>query len=108
MMFVLGFALYGTTVLIPALLQTLMGYTAEKAGAALSFGGLATMACMPVVGRLIGKVDPRYLIAFGFGSMGLALVYMGGLNLQMSFEHAALMRVYQPRNGSRPFARDEK
>jgi DHA2 family multidrug resistance protein len=95
MMFVLGFALYGTTVLIPELLQTLMGYTAEKAGAALSFGGLATMACMPIVGRLIGKVDPRYLIAFGFGSMGLALVYMGGLNLQMSFEHAALMRVYQ-------------
>ena len=95
MMFVLGFALYGTTVLIPALLQTLMGYTAEKAGAALSFGGLATMVCMPVVGRLIGKVDPRYLIAFGFGSMGLALIYMGGMNLQMSFEHASLMRVYQ-------------
>jgi DHA2 family multidrug resistance protein len=95
MMFILGFALYGTTVLIPALLQTLMGYTAETAGAALSYGGLATMVCMPVVGRLIGKVDPRYLIAFGFGSMGLALIYMGGLNLQMSFEHAALMRVYQ-------------
>ena len=95
MMFILGFALYGTTVLIPELLQTLMGYTAEKAGAALSFGGLATMFCMPIVGRLIGKVDPRYLIVFGFGSMGLALIYMGGLNLQMSFQHAALMRIYQ-------------
>ncbi|HEX4809665.1 MAG TPA: DHA2 family efflux MFS transporter permease subunit [Bryobacteraceae bacterium] len=95
MMFILGFALYATTVLIPQLLQTLMGYTAEAAGAALSFGGLTTMVCMPIVGRLIGKVDPRYLIMFGFGTMGLALIYMGGMNLLMSFQHAALMRVFQ-------------
>jgi len=95
MMFILGFALYGTVVLLPQLLQTLMGYTAKLAGMALSFGGITTMLCMPIVGRMIGKVDPRYLIAFGFTSVGLALFYTAGLNLQMSFAYAASLRVYQ-------------
>jgi MFS transporter, DHA2 family, multidrug resistance protein len=95
MMFIVGLALYGTTVLIPQLLQTLMGYTAEKAGMALSFGGLATMFCMPFVGRMIGKVDARYMAAFGFLVMALALFHMTQLNLQMSFSYAAKLRVYQ-------------
>ena len=95
MMLMVGVVLYGTTVLIPQLLQTLMGYTAESAGAALSFGGLMTMLCMPIVGRLMGKVDPRYLLAFGFLVTGVSMVYMSGLSLEMSFHHAALMRVYQ-------------
>ncbi len=95
MMFVIGVALYGTTVLIPQLLQTLMGYTAEKAGMALSFGGLMTMFCMPVVGRLIGKTDARYLAAFGFLVTALALFHMTNLDLQMSFSYAAKLRVYQ-------------
>lgn len=95
MMFVIGVALYGTTVLIPQLLQTLMGYTAEKAGMALSFGGLTTMFCMPIVGRLIGKTDARYLAAFGFLVTAVALFHMTSLDLQMSFSYAARLRVYQ-------------
>lgn len=95
MMFVIGVALYGTTVLIPQLLQTLMGYTAEKAGMALSFGGLTTMFCMPVVGRLIGRTDARYLAAFGFLVTAIALFHMTSLDLQMSFSYAARLRVYQ-------------
>jgi DHA2 family multidrug resistance protein len=95
MMFVIGVALYGTTVLIPQLLQSLMGYTAAKAGMALSFGGLTTMVCMPIVGRLIGKVDARYLAGFGFLVTAVALWHMSGLTLQMSFEYAASLRVYQ-------------
>jgi DHA2 family multidrug resistance protein len=95
MMFILGVALYGTTVLIPQFLQTMMGYTAETAGFALSYGGLMTMACMPLVGISMGKIDPRYLVAFGFTVTGISLIHMSGLNLEMSFSHAAWMRVYQ-------------
>src|SRR5215467_7844754 len=62
-MFFLGFVLYSSTVLIPQFLQDLMGYTAEKAGLALSPGGLVIMLMMPVVGILVSKVDTRYLIA---------------------------------------------
>ena len=95
MMFILGVALYGTTVLIPQLLQSLMGYTATNAGRALSLGGLATILCMPVVGILITKVDPRYLLAFGFAITSVALFHMMNMNLEMSAGHAASLRFYQ-------------
>ena len=58
MMFVLGCTLYGVNTLLPQLLQNLMHYTAEQSGITLSSGGLATLLCMPLVGILIGKVDP--------------------------------------------------
>src|SRR3989441_4377174 len=61
-MFFLGFVLYATTVLIPQMLQELMGYNAERAGLALSPGGLVIMCMMPVVGILVSKVDTRILI----------------------------------------------
>ena len=95
MMFALGFALYATTVLLPQLLQTLMGYTAELSGLALSAGGLATIICMPIVGILITKVDGRYLIMFGFAVLGTALYHMTTLDLQMSFGYVAWLRFYQ-------------
>jgi DHA2 family multidrug resistance protein len=95
MMFVLGFTLYATTVLLPQLLQTLMGYTAELSGFAMSSGGLATIICMPIVGILISKVDGRYLIVFGFSSIALALFHMTSLDLQMSFAYAAKLRFLQ-------------
>jgi len=95
MMFVLGFTLYATTVLLPQLLQSLMGYTAELSGFAMSSGGLATILCMPIVGILISKVDGRYLIMFGFVSMALALNHMTSLDLQMSFGYAAKLRFLQ-------------
>jgi DHA2 family multidrug resistance protein len=95
MMFVLGFTLYATTVLLPQLLQSLMGYTAELSGFAMSAGGLATIICMPIVGILISRVDGRYLIMFGFIAMALALNHMTGLDLQMSFAYAAKLRFLQ-------------
>ncbi len=57
LMFVLGFALFGTTVLIPQFTQTLLGYTAEQAGMAISPGGFTVMLMMPLVGFLVGRVD---------------------------------------------------
>ena len=73
-MFVLGFSLYGTTILIPQFVQTLLGYTAELAGLVLSPAGLMMMRMMPVVGFLVGKVDPRKLIAFGFLMLTSSLI----------------------------------
>jgi MFS transporter, DHA2 family, multidrug resistance protein len=95
MMFILGFTLYATTVLLPQLLQSLMRYTASTAGMAMSAGGVATIICMPLVGFLITKIDGRYLIMFGFTSLGLALFHMTSLDLQMSFGYAAKLRFIQ-------------
>ena len=95
LMFTMGGVLYGTTVLIPLFLQTLMGYDAETAGLVLSPGGLMTMAMMPVAGFLVGKVPAKYLIAASFAGMSLALFHMSGLNLSIDRSTATMYRVFQ-------------
>ena len=95
LMFVLGFTLYGTTVLIPQMVQTLLGYTAELAGLVISPGGLCIMVMMPVVGILIGKVDPRWLICYGFFTLCVSMLMMHTLSLESSFKYIMWVRVYQ-------------
>jgi len=95
LMFVLGFSLYGTTILIPQFVQTLLGYTAELAGKVLSPAGFMMMAMMPIVGVLSGKVDPRKLLGYGFTMLTLSLIYMSQLNLQLSYGELVLMRIFQ-------------
>ena len=94
-MFVLGFTLYGTTVLIPQFVQTLLGYTAELAGMVISPGGMCLIVLMPVIGVLVGKVDARLLIGYGFGVLALSLVFMHSLSLDSSFKDIMWLRVFQ-------------
>jgi MFS transporter, DHA2 family, multidrug resistance protein len=95
LMFVLGFSLYGTTILIPQFVQTLLGYTAELAGLVLSPAGLMMMCMMPVVGILSGKVDPRKLIGYGFVMLTLSLITMHTLNLGVSYGYLVFVRCFQ-------------
>ncbi len=95
LMFVLGFSLYGTTVLIPQMVQTLLGYTAELAGFVISPGGVCIICMMPVVGFLIGKVDPRWLICYGFFVLATSMLLMHTLSLDSSFKYIMWVRVYQ-------------
>jgi DHA2 family multidrug resistance protein len=95
MMFILGVVLFGTTVLIPQFLQVLLGYTAQSAGEALSLGAILLMVMMPIVGQLVSRVDPRYLIFFGFTATAMALYHMTSINLEIDFRTAAMYRVYQ-------------
>jgi MFS transporter, DHA2 family, multidrug resistance protein len=60
-----GAILLATTQFLPLLVQQQFGYTATWAGLVLSPGGVVTMGMMFVVGRLSGKVQPKYLIAAG-------------------------------------------
>ena len=94
--FVLGVVLYGTTVVIPQFLQSLLGYSAVKAGETLSGGGLTMMLMMPIAGILVSRVDPRYMIAAGFAMTAASLWHMSThLTLQIDFKTAAMLRVYQ-------------
>jgi DHA2 family multidrug resistance protein len=95
MMFFLGFVLYASTVLIPQLLQELLGYTAQLAGMALSPGGAVIMCMMPVVGILVSKVDTRILIAFGCIVSASALFVMAGWDLGLDYGHAVRARMLQ-------------
>ena len=95
LMFTLGGVLYGTTVLIPLFLQTLMGYSAQGAGEVLSPGGVVTMAMMPLAGFLVSRVPSKYLIAAAFAGMSLALFHMSSINLGIDVHTATMYRVYQ-------------
>jgi DHA2 family multidrug resistance protein len=72
-MTVVGFVLYGSTVLLPLLMQELLGYTATHAGITNLPRGLASFMFMPLVGYLTGKVDARKLLAAGFVTTALAM-----------------------------------
>src|SRR6202158_4314578 len=94
-MFFLGFVLYASTVLIPQLLQELMGYTAQLAGMALSPGGAVIMCMMPVVGILVSRGDTRILIQFGCIVSASALFVMAGWDLGLDYGHAVRARMLQ-------------
>ena len=96
LMLMLGLALYGSTVLLPQYLQVLMGYTAQQSGMALSPGGLVVIALLPLVGRLVSKVDTRFLVAFGFAVISASMFYMSRkMDLQMDFATAVELRALQ-------------
>ena len=96
MMFILGIMLFASLVMIPQFLQTLMGYTAELAGLVLSGGGLLLLFLMPVAGALTSRVQSRYIIAFGWLTLSIAMYYTTqNLDLQISFGFASILRVVQ-------------
>jgi DHA2 family multidrug resistance protein len=94
-MFAVGFILYGTTQLLPQLVQSLLGYTATIAGLVLMPGGFVIMMLMPIVGFLVGKVQPRTLIALGLLIETFALYQMSQLSLQMAYSDVVWARILQ-------------
>jgi DHA2 family multidrug resistance protein len=91
-----GAVLYSSAVLLPQLAQQRLGYTATWAGLILSPGGLVVIALIPLVGRLLlPYVQTRFIIAFGFFSLGCALLYARGLTPDIDFKTLALMRAAQ-------------
>jgi DHA2 family multidrug resistance protein len=94
-MFFVGIVLFATTQLIPELTQSLFGYDATTAGLTLSPGGLVVFALMPVAGFLVTRVQPKYLIMFGFFTTGCALLYWTNLDLSASFRVLVECRVMQ-------------
>src|SRR3984885_9940301 len=85
LMSMLGVGLYGTTVLIPLVLQTLLGYPALRAGIAMAPRGLGSFIAMPVVGLIMGKFDPRKLLTVGMVVCALTLFQFSWLNLQAGY-----------------------
>jgi MFS transporter, DHA2 family, multidrug resistance protein len=95
LMFMLGFALLGSTLLLPLFSQTLLGYTAEKAGLALMPGGFAIMLLLPLVGFLLSRYSPRWLLIFGLLVLAGSLFHMTGFDLEIDFRSVATARVLQ-------------
>jgi MFS transporter, DHA2 family, multidrug resistance protein len=85
LMAIVGFVLYGSLVLLPILLQTLLGYPALEAGIAMAPRGLGAFIGMPAVGLLIGRFDPRKMVAMGLVVGGGTLLWLGTLNLNAGY-----------------------
>jgi MFS transporter, DHA2 family, multidrug resistance protein len=95
LMFMVGFALMSSTVLLPLFMQTILGYSAQQAGLALMPGGFGIILVMPLVGLMLSKFDARKLLVFGFAAVGIALIHMTTFDATIDFRTAATDRVFQ-------------
>ncbi len=85
LMTVLGFVLYGSMVLLPIWLQTLLGYPAVQAGIALAPRGIGSFIGMTVIGRIMHLFDPRKLLAAGL-LLGAGTLYrLSMMNLDAGY-----------------------
>jgi DHA2 family multidrug resistance protein len=91
----IGAILYGSTQVMPALVQSSFGYTATLAGLMLLPGGLAMAFLMPVSGQITNYLRPKFVIAAGLLVLSLALWHMTSLAPEASFQYFAWSRVYQ-------------
>ena len=82
-MAVTGVLLLAGLALLPPLLQRLMGYSVLQSGFLTAPRGVGTLISMMLAGRLVGKVDARFLILSGFGLMAFSLWQMSGFSLEM-------------------------
>jgi DHA2 family multidrug resistance protein len=89
LMFISFFNLMGSIVLLPLYAQMLLGYTATLAGWVLSPGGVATLFCMPVTGKLITRRNPKHVLFFGISLCALSTHIMSHFTLGADF--ASLM-----------------
>jgi DHA2 family multidrug resistance protein len=94
-MVAVGAVLYGSTQILPQLLQTGFGYTAYLSGLALMPGGLAMLVLMPMAGAVSSRVQPKYLIAFGMVLIALAMWHMMSLPPDATFGFFSWARIYQ-------------
>ncbi len=93
--FIFGFTLYGSTVLIPQMLQRLYGYTATDAGLVLGPGAFVIVMLAPLVVRILPKVGVKRLVGFGFFVFALAMWYYASFTLSTDYRHEALARGLQ-------------
>jgi len=85
LMAVLGVVLYGSLVILPIMLQTLLGYPALQAGIALFPRGLGSFLTMPIVGAMMTRLDPRKLLMGGIVGGSASLFLLGSLNLSVGY-----------------------
>jgi MFS transporter, DHA2 family, multidrug resistance protein len=85
LMTVLGFVLFGSLVMLPLFLQTVLGYPSYQAGTAMAPRGFGAFLAMPLVGLMIGKFDPRKMVAGGLAIAGGTLYMLSSINLQAGY-----------------------
>ncbi len=95
--FIFGFGLFGSTTLIPQMLQSLYGYRAIDAGLVLGPGAFVITLFAPVGAQLIQRkiVQPRVLIVVSLVTGAAAMWYYSTFNLATDHAHYVLARALQ-------------
>src|ERR1700746_2826452 len=93
--FLFGFVLFGSTVLIPQMLQSLYGYTATDAGLVLGPGAMVIVILAPVVVRLVNRISVAWLLAIGFRIPGAGMWYFSSFTLSASYALESAARMVQ-------------
>ena len=93
--FLFGFVLFGSTVLIPQMLQSLYGYTATDAGLVLGPGAMVIVVMAPLIVRLVKRIPMSWMIGFGFTILGCAMWYFASFNLATNYGKEAWARAVQ-------------
>jgi len=93
--FLFGFGLFGSTVLIPQMLQSLYGYTATDAGLVLGPGAFVIVALAPLIVRILPKVGIKPLISTGFIIFAIAMWRYASIDLGTDYKNVALLRALQ-------------
>ncbi len=94
-MFFVGFALYASSAILPLMVQSQFGYDAMTAGLILSPGGIAVFFLMPMVGKMVSKYDPRFLISFGLLLCAVGMYLTSFITPQADYSAIMWMRVVQ-------------
>jgi DHA2 family multidrug resistance protein len=79
-----GFALFGSIYLLPAYLGQVQLYNSEQIGAVLAWTGLPQLILIPLVPKLMQRVDARYIAATGM----LLFAYSCFMNTTMSLDYS--------------------
>ncbi len=95
--FLFGFGLFGTTTMIPQLLQSLYGYRAIDAGLVLGPGAFVITLLAPVGAQLVqrGIIHPRILLFGAVMVVGISMIHYSHFNLQTDYAHYAWARALQ-------------
>jgi DHA2 family multidrug resistance protein len=93
--FLFGFVLFGSTVLIPQMLQTLYGYTATDAGLVLGPGAMVIVALAPLIVKILPKMGIKSLIFIGYVILATAMWRYASIDPGTDYKHIALMRALQ-------------
>src|ERR1700724_1051818 len=93
--FLFGFALFGSTVLIPQMLQSLYGYTATDAGLVLGPGAFVIVALAPLIVKILPKVGIKPLIFTGYIIFAIAMWRYASIDLATDYKHVAIARAIQ-------------
>jgi DHA2 family multidrug resistance protein len=94
-MFITFFVLFGTIVVMPIYMQKLLGYNALLAGEAIAAGGVAMIFVMPVIGKLVTKVNPKSILLAGLFVCAYSTWILTGVNLYTTFEYLVFARAVQ-------------